>query len=231
MAYKRRRSFGRKRTFKRRRTNVRRTRSSSRRRGTVVGNRPGLPLKLKFQHKYCQSIALSSTPSTNGGWRFRCNSLYDPDQSGGGHQAMMFDQMSAIYNHYTVIGSRMKITFTPISTNVPTRIIMFINDDTNLNTANLDTLAEQKSGKSISVITTGNQPITRTMNWSAKKTFGGSILGNDELQGNSVSNPTEQSYFEIASNTVDGISNSTVFALIEINYIAIWDEQTEVAGS
>lgn len=231
MAYKRKRSFGRKRNYKRRRTNVRRTRRSTRNRGTLVGNRPGLPLRLKFQHKYCQSISLSSTPSTNGGWRFRCNSLYDPDQSSAGHQAMMFDQLSAIYNHYTVIGARLKVTFTPISTNVPTRIIMFINDDTNLNTTNLDTLAEQKSGKSISVITTGTQPITRTMNWSAKKTFGGSILGNDELQGNSVSNPTEQSYFEIASNVVDGVSNSTVFALIEINYIAIWDEQTEVSGS
>lgn len=231
MAYKRKRTFGRKRNFKRRRVNVRRPRRTNRRRGTVLGNRPGLPLKLKFQHKYATTVSLASTPSVNGGWRFRANSLFDPDQSGVGHQPMMFDQLSALYNHYTVIGSKLKVTFTPVSTNIPTRIVMFINDDTTLATSDLNTLTEQSSGRTYSIITTGNQPLTRTMTWSAKKTFGGSVLGNDQLQGNLASNPAEQSYFEFISQTMDNTNNSQVYCVVEITYITIWDELTESTGS
>ena len=42
------------------------------------------------------------------------NSLFDPDFTGTGHQPYYFDQFATIYQRYTVIGSKLTATFTPI---------------------------------------------------------------------------------------------------------------------
>lgn len=36
--------------------------------------------------------------------------MYDPDLTGFGHQPYFFDQLTDIYSHYVVIGSKIKIS-------------------------------------------------------------------------------------------------------------------------
>ena len=36
--------------------------------------------------------------------------MFHPDKSSVGHQPMYFDQLQAIYDHFTVINSRIKVT-------------------------------------------------------------------------------------------------------------------------
>ena len=44
---------------------------------------------------------------------FGTNCLFDPWLTVGGHQPLYFDQVAAIYQHYTVMKARMKVTIVP----------------------------------------------------------------------------------------------------------------------
>lgn len=60
--------------------------------------------------RYGSQFILDSTAvGTYGTYHFRANSCYDPDESGVGHQPRGFDQWSAFYDNYVVLGSKITI--------------------------------------------------------------------------------------------------------------------------
>lgn len=193
----------------------------------------GFPKKMVMTHNYVETVSLL-TGATGGlaSYLFSCNSMYDPNSSGTGHQPMYFDQMSALYDHYTVIGSMATIKITNRVSNNPLTVNVgaFINDDTTV-TGTIDSLRENSSVQNR--IHQGNttRPTIFRLKWSAKKTFGGSILGNDDLQGTASSSPLEQSYFSIFADSSGSTNQSQLDVTIEIKYIAVWDELKELASS
>ena len=48
------------------------------------------------------------------------NSLFDPDQTGTGHQPYYFDQFAALYNRYTVLGSKLTAEFSLLPSAIAT---------------------------------------------------------------------------------------------------------------
>jgi len=73
----------------------------------------GFPDRLRTKLHYCDVINLASSAGTPGLWQFRMNSLFDPDYSGLGHQPQWYDQLSAVYSFYRVLGSKITVTFIP----------------------------------------------------------------------------------------------------------------------
>lgn len=73
----------------------------------------GFPDRLKTKLHYADVIQLSASAGSPGLWQFRMNSLYDPDYTGTGHQPQWFDQLSAVYQYYKVLGSKITCTFIP----------------------------------------------------------------------------------------------------------------------
>lgn len=191
----------------------------------------GFPKKMMMTHKYSQTVSLTSTGGIYNNLTFNCNGLYDPDAAAGGHQPLYFDQMAAIYDHYTVIGSKITVKLVPAtSTTDGYATGIFINDDATPLITSLAHLEEQSTGKYRVVPPAYRGTTILTAKWSAKKTFGGSILGNDNLQGGATSNPSELSVFTIG---LEGLGGATVqiFAQILIEYIAVWDELRDIAQS
>jgi len=199
---------------------------------TTLGTTFGFPKMLKFKHKYASQIDLSPGASMSH-YLFRANGMYDPDYTGTGHQPMYFDQMSALYNHYTVIGSKIKYTVVPAGTTVqvPYKVITWINDDA-ATVGNIDALAENKFAKQ-RICGGGINPtkVVVTNTWSAKKFFGGSIMANDQLQGSNGADPTEVSYFQLTIRSIDGVSTVNVHVIVEIEYVAVWKELKELSTS
>lgn len=71
---------------------------------------PAYFVKLVYGVNVTITTAGSSALSTNS--LLRMNSLFDPEQTGVGHQPFMYDSLTAIYNRYQVYGASYKLTFT-----------------------------------------------------------------------------------------------------------------------
>lgn len=203
----------------------------------VVRNRTSVPIGLGFPkrmvmtHKYSEFFELTSTLGVINKKLISCNGMYQPDQVGG-HQPLYFDQMTALYDHYTVIGSKIKITVTPKAANEDACFVgCYLDDDTTTtNISGISVLNEQTSGKIRLIPPNSNNCVYFTRKWGAKKTFGGSVLGNDNLQGNVSGNPAEQTWYALAVQSASAV-DSTVIVNIEVSYIAVWDELRDMAAS
>jgi len=202
---------------------------------TTVSAGLGFPKRMVMTHKYVELINLTSTSGVIQKYLYSANGMYDPNITGTGHQPTYFDQMSALYNHYTVIGSKIKVRVTPVATNEDVSYVgMYLDDDTTTtNIIDTSTLGEATKGTVRQIPPNSNNSYYFSGKWSAKKTFGGSILGNDNLQGNIAANPTEQSYWVLASQAGGGLAavDTSVQCYIEISYIAVWEELKQVAQS
>lgn len=75
----------------------------------VTGRFPGIgfPDRLRCHLKYCQIITMTVAASMYQ--VFNANSLFDPDNTGTGHQPTYFDQLSAVYKKYLVVGVQMTV--------------------------------------------------------------------------------------------------------------------------
>jgi len=185
-------------------------------------------------HKYCDTFALNTLAAgALQAYNFSCNSLFKPDQTNAGHQPMYFDQMAALYDHYTVIGSqiRIRVTKSDTSTTIPITIGCFVNDDSTV-TGTITSLMENSNASFFKQISGNGHPYAvLQQKWSAIKTFGGSILGNDNLQGTTSASPAEQSVYTFFMDSSPLATSTSAVLDVEIRYIAVWDELKELASS
>lgn len=73
----------------------------------------GFPDRLKTKLNYCDVVQLGASAGNPGIYQFRMNSLYAPDLTTTGHQPKWFDQLSAVYWYYKVLGAKITATFIP----------------------------------------------------------------------------------------------------------------------
>lgn len=192
----------------------------------------GFPKRMVITHKYQEIQTVTSTAGVLQKYQWSVNSLYDPNTTGGGHQPMYFDQVAALYDHYVVIGSKIRITVIGnVSTTPGFFAGCYIDDDTTTSTvSDITRLAEQTQGRFITVAPSALAPKVFNMKWSAKKAFGGSILANTELQGTSASGPTEQQNYTLGLQAFAGTTANVQVAVL-ITYIAVWKELKEQDAS
>lgn len=82
------------------------------RKATVIVNKALAPIPQRFitKMKYATDVSTDS----QGNYKFRLNSTYDPDLTGTGHQPYARDTLATLYNRYRVISCGYRIT-TPTS--------------------------------------------------------------------------------------------------------------------
>jgi len=183
----------------------------------------GFPLRLYVKHRYVENVAVTSTTGSVSAYKWRANGMYDPNFTGTGHQPMYFDVCASVYNHFTVIKSYAKFSFVPLSlTTLPTAISSCLDDDTS-SPATTAAMGESSKGTIKVAAPSPSDPIITYCNFSARETFGGNPLSNDNLQGTVSTDPTEQMVFIAAVEALNlGTQSWNVQA--EITYYAVWDE-------
>lgn len=228
------------RRFRRRRRFVRRRRA---RRNTALMNPKfsvyTVPLRKTVKFKYTAMVTLDpGNLDTVAVHRFRANGLHDPDFETGGHQPLGYDEWMAFYDHSTVIGSAVKVTFTqignPASEN-PALVGISLNDDETLGTTspidlierpytNWATLGESYNSNSTKVLKLG---------YSARKFQGISHpLSETALRGTVGSNPSEYAIFHVwASNMQNSADPLTISCLVELVYTAVLTEPRDLTAS
>lgn len=189
----------------------------------------GFPRMIKMTHKYAETSAISSAAGVINYQRWSANGMFDPNPAVGGHQPMYFDNLSAVYDHYTVIGSMCKLTFIPTTASPPAGYVgVFIDDDNAMTATSINEVMEQTTGQFKACAVGNNEPSVFILKWSAKRFFSKDPLANTSLQGTSAANPTEQSYF-VAAAQANGASTCAWTVTAEISYIAVWAEAKEQA--
>lgn len=193
----------------------------------------GFPKKIQFTHTYAEFRNLDTNALGVIGTRFySCNGMYDPDATGVGHQPYYFDQLASLYQHFTVLSSKMTISFAFKNNTVSTPLLcgVLINDDT-VWTPGTDINAAIENTDSASTLLPLDKTVTLVKYWNAKAAFGGNTMDNDNLQGSAAANPTEQQYFMLfVDGSAAGVAHGASVR-IKIEYTAVWDELRDIAGS
>lgn len=193
----------------------------------------GFPKKVTMAHKYSENITLVSSTGALKTYQYSCNGMYDPNITGTGHQPFYYDQLSALYNHYCVIGSKIKLTFVPQdSVQVAFAVALYVDDDTSITYTDPSQVPEFTTGKYRMINCDSTDTVgVMTDKWSARKYFGKGVLANTDLQGALNINPNEQSYYTILMRSLSGVDTVSVQVHVEIEYIAVWKELKDITGS
>lgn len=229
----------RKRTYRRRKRPVFKRKRFYRRRavGRMAGSRNlfGLPQMRKVSMRYAEhGLTLNPGVASLGYTIFSCNNIYDPNYSGTGHQPISYDQWGTLYNHYQVIGSRIRV----ICANRDTaeRIVCGITTQATY-TPTPTTLQYQleqphTTWKTLGTASSGKSSCVLTSKWSMRRFFP-DYKTHAGLTATFGNNPSEQTYWVIWAGSADGTSDPTghTDATVIIDYIVMLSEPKNLAAS
>ena len=167
---------------------------------------------------------------------FRASDLYDPDFTGAGHQPLGFDNIMAIYDHFHVLGSRVRVTFSSATSSSTTGIahVGVSLSDSQTPTLTADTWREQpRTRYRVMPNVYAGSGATLTYNYSAKKFFNvKNVKDVDKLQGTASASPTENAFFYCLASSVGGAQDpNAINCVITIEYIAYFSEPKQLAQS
>lgn len=189
--------------------------------------KPGLMgLRPTFNHTYFDNVALSPGGSSST-YAFSLNSLYDPNASGVGHQAMGFDQIKELYQHYCVMKARVRVTIINTSTTVPIVAGVSIARDSPAY-GSLSQFAEQANAQVKAINTqddAGQGQATFYIKVNPRKWLGyKSIHSSNDLWGGYSASPTEVCNLNVYVSSQDEFTSPTFRILYHADYFTAWKE-------
>lgn len=184
--------------------------------------------------RYNTSINMDASTGATAYHLIRANDLYDPDATGIGHQPLGFDQLSALYNKFVVLGSLIKCRFTTQTTGATAvqYVGVFPTTDAAIS-ADPDILMEQKGIKKklLGPYDAGTYPLV-TSSYSAKKWWGGKVSSNTGQSGTPSSSPNDIVNYAVWCGAVTpGVSPAVCYANITVEYVVLFKDIKSLIGS
>lgn len=192
----------------------------------------GFPNSIVTRLRYTQVHAITSTSGLVASKVFRANGCHDPDYTNVGHQPMYWDQWKAIYDYYTVLGSKIKVTFRSASD-----YGMFIGlqgSTTSTPSSAIETLGEQNNTVSTLIGNKNTNPKTLFMTYSPTENMGQSVKDDGSSMTAVGADPTAGEgtyYYHIYTATEDQATTSVLYAYVEIEYTIKFTELSKNSGS
>lgn len=209
----------------------------------------GFPARKLVRLRYTTVVNINPPASGNvAAHYFHANGMYDPDHTGAGHQPLGYDQWATIYDHYTVLSSKIHVQQTPNgtadtqSTFLPGVFGVFIDDDNNLSYSKVTEVIESKQNGAMASYRAYGYPQTLTggvnpsivKTFSTKRFFGiRNPIGKSDYRGAFIgSNPNEGAYFVLWAGAPDGAQDvPSMTFMVTIEYIAMCTEPKYIAQS
>lgn len=198
-------------------------------------------VKLRWVDVVTLDPTISSAPALH---RFRANSINQPDRTGATtHQPRGHDQWAQVYDHYTVIGSKIMVqAYSETSPGTPGVFGLYL-DDTNANTfASVPDAIETTGSRGRyrmvgrdTNLTAGSSP-RLSHKFSAKKFFNKdtkSMLGDTHFSGSlsGGTNPAEEADYILWYGNVAGEDPKEMRFIVTIDYFCILTEPRKLPSS
>lgn len=159
-----------------------------------------MPKSFTTKFRYSSQVIIDATVAGAAWHVYRANGMFDPDQTGFGHQPYGFDQMMAFYFHFTVTSSKITVSSASNNSN-PILLAVGVRGDPTTTLLAEDIMEQpmmktaimsnQQSGPAIGALTSV---------FSAEKFFGrprSAIVGSADYRGSTGAGPAEQAYFHV----------------------------------
>jgi hypothetical protein len=191
----------------------------------------GFPDKMLTKLRYVDTYLLSISSGSIAKQVMYVNSVFDPDNSGTGHQPLYRDTYAGIYDQYAVVSAKCKVKFMNLSSGDSLICGMVIDDDASTSTT-ANTLCEQNHGQHtiLPPISGSLSSHTFTFDWDCKKILGIDPFASETYKTPVASNPTEISSLLLwVTNT-----NATSFIVpvhFEMEQTILWTELTSPVQS
>jgi len=187
--------------------------------------------------KYGDRFTLDAGAATPALYVFRANSIYDPNYTGTGHQPLSHDEWSVFYNHYIVIGAKIKVTFmarSASSVTGPALCSVSLHAGATSSTASDTAIIENAKnawGFCGGVYSKSHLNLTKT--YSPKTFFGKKVIQVGDTSGAQFgANPAEEAYWHIHVAGQDGVANpDAIDCVVQINYIVRLSERKSLNQS
>lgn len=197
----------------------------------------GRPPNQVVKMRYSQLINFPYSLASASFHVFRANSIFDPDHSGTGHQPMGHDQWAQFYNHYRVLGSKIRVDYLNEDTAQPALVGCFLDDDaTTTATFKSDHIIETGRGrwKTVSsVAPSTGKPLV--LKYSAKRFHNAvDVKDRNDLKATFGTNPSEQAYYIVWGQDVTGAGTSSpavLYLQVTIDYIVSLEEWKDLPSS
>ena len=183
----------------------------------------GFPDSYRCKLAYNTTITLS--PASGNGYfdshTFRANSLFDPDYTGVGQQPTYFDQLSAVYERYRVIGCKMKLTVVNTNSSNPVEFLVYPSNDTGVGATNiLDLSMNNDAGKLMVISSEGSSNLRQYNRYCPINTItdvNRSVVWNENNYASATTtNPSSQAYLHLCGASQAAQSDSTIQVIVRL---------------
>lgn len=192
----------------------------------------GFPNSIITKLRYCDVYTLTSTTGATTSRVFRANGCNDPDYTGVGHQPMFWDQWTAIYNYYCVLGSKIHVTFK--GTSSYSTVVCLQGSSTTSLSSTVSTYLEQNNGVHTIVGPSNTMPEELFMTYSPLEQMGQEVKNDGSSMTAVGADPSAGEgtyYYGLLATTSDAASTSTVDVIVEIEYTVKFSELSKNSGS
>lgn len=198
----------------------------------------GFPDEFITTIRYVDVYTLTSASNGIAKQYMRMNSLFDPDQTGTGHQPYYFDQFAALYNRYTVLGSKLTAEFSLLPSAIATAqpsgpaVIGVIGDDSASTSTTVSTLLESNSCKHTLLGSQHGGPNikTLTLTYSPSRELG--LSPDDDTVGALVTTNPSNQWYGLVWMAETGLSTATSASVkVQMEYCVKFSQQKDIAGS
>lgn len=211
------------------------TKSRARRRrrsNRMVIRKSPMPLRFPTKLRYVENFQIDAPASGfAGSYVFNAGGLYDPNETGVGHQPRGWDQLIAMYDHAVVIGSLCTMTVTHNSSGAINEICGLALLDGTTTKSDPNDYLEVGTVRSAHISADRPTKVFK-LGYSPKKFLGRSKpMADSSLKNSSTANPSESAYFHCFTAGLGSTNPSAVDCTVVIDYLCVFIEPKDVAQS
>jgi len=208
------------------------------RQSRVNGSGSAVPQQLVRTLRYATKASMNpGLGGVSAALFFSANGMFDPDRSLGGHQPYAFDQYMEMYDHYTVLRSRIMVSFMSVGAAVgrnANSIVAVGLRDTTTSTTDITQFVEMGRGEwSLHGQQDGGASrTTLRLDCDVAKYLGRqSLLSDPQCKGTATTDPEEECFYEINAANLDGVDGEQLDLFVVIEYDAVFTEAKRLLQS